>query len=47
MNDPLVKISQVSKTFPGDSRSAIDHISTEIPKGKIVGLVGPIWRRKH
>lgn len=37
----LVQISNVSKVFPGRVDPALDNISSTIPKGKIVGLVGP------
>lgn len=39
--DDFVKISNLSKTFDKHSQSALYSISTDIPKGKIVGLAGP------
>jgi len=41
LSAPLVRIQNLSKTFPKPFVTALDNISTEIPKGKIVGLVGP------
>lgn len=41
MNDVLVEINQVSKQFSGHSALALDAISGVIPKGRIMGLVGP------
>ncbi len=38
---PLVKISNVSKTFPGGAPPALEAISTGILSGRITGLVGP------
>lgn len=37
----LVQVSQVSKTFPPSTKAALDKITFTIPKGTIVGLVGP------
>lgn len=37
-NPPIVRIDNLSKNF--DSVKALDHISLEIPEGKIIGLLG-------
>lgn len=36
---PIVKIEDLSKAF--DQVQALDHVSLEIPEGKIIGLLGP------
>jgi ABC-2 type transport system ATP-binding protein len=41
VNPPLVTIKALFKTFQNPLTHALNNISTEIPKGKIVGLVGP------
>jgi ABC-2 type transport system ATP-binding protein len=41
MKEALVKIQSVSKKFDKHSPSALDNINAIIPKGEIVGLVGP------
>lgn len=41
MNDNLVEIKNLSKVFPGRPQPSLDKINAQIPKGKIVGLVGP------
>ncbi|MCA6600121.1 MAG: ABC transporter ATP-binding protein, partial [Pseudanabaena sp. M57BS1SP1A06MG] len=40
MND-FVYINNLSKKFPGAAQPALDAIEAVIPKGKIVGVVGP------
>ncbi len=37
----LIAIQNLSKTFPSMQQPALQNIEAEIPKGKIVGLVGP------
>lgn len=37
----LAEISNLTKVFPGRVDPALDNVSATIPKGKIVGLVGP------
>lgn len=39
VNEPFVVIQEVSKVF--DKQMALDQVSAVIPKGEIVGLVGP------
>ena len=41
VDEILVEIKDLSKVFPKQSKPALDHINAVIPKGKIVGLVGP------
>lgn len=41
MNDPAVSLQGISKQFPKQKSKAIDGITTDIPQGKIVGVVGP------
>lgn len=41
MSEILVNIDNVSKTFPNQTIPALELIKATIPKGKIVGLVGP------
>lgn len=39
--EPLVIVQDVSKTFPPSAHTALSQITTQVPQGKIVGLVGP------
>lgn len=41
MNAPLVDIRELTKIFPNETKPAIDNISVTIPKGQLVGIVGP------
>lgn len=41
MNNELVEIKDLTKIFARDFPPALQHIKASIPKGKIVGLVGP------
>ncbi len=41
MNEDLVVIDHVSKSFSEDSPPALQDITATIPKGELVGLVGP------
>jgi ABC-2 type transport system ATP-binding protein len=41
MNEPLVTLTSVFKKFEKEPSYALDNISATIPKGEIVGLVGP------
>lgn len=41
MNDILVACNNVTKQFDHEIKPALDSITANIPKGKIVGLVGP------
>ncbi len=36
-----ITLDEVTKTFPGTTRPAVDHLDLEIPPGAIVALVGP------
>ncbi len=38
---PIITITNISKTFPNTPTAALSNISATIPKGEIVGLVGP------
>ena len=37
----MISLQGLSKTFPGQSRPAVDELSLEVPEGEIVVLVGP------
>lgn len=41
MNEPLVKIENLSKVFSPDFPPALENINVSIPRGEIVGLAGP------
>lgn len=41
MSESLVQIEGISKTFPDRPAPALENISASIPKGKIIGIVGP------
>ena len=41
MSEILVEIQGISKSFPTQNTPALKNITASIPKGKIVGLVGP------
>jgi cell division transport system ATP-binding protein len=36
----VIRFEKVSKTYPGQSRAALDHVSVDIEKGEFVFLVG-------
>ena len=39
--DAAIDIEGLSKTFPSSPTAALSHISAQIPRGQMVGLVGP------
>ena len=39
MTQPIIKVNSISKRFGGNK--AVDHVSIDIPKGSILGLIGP------
>jgi osmoprotectant transport system ATP-binding protein len=41
IGDPMIRLQDLSKTFPGQSRPAVDHLDMDIAAGEIVVLVGP------
>ncbi|MDD5275932.1 MAG: ATP-binding cassette domain-containing protein [Methylovulum sp.] len=41
MNDALVTLEAVSKSFPGTDKPALENISSALWPGRITGLVGP------
>lgn len=41
MNDSLVEIQNISRVFSPDNPPALNHITASIPRGEIIGLVGP------
>lgn len=41
MEDTLIEIQGLSKIFPKEKFPALDNFSATIPKGQLVGLVGP------
>jgi osmoprotectant transport system ATP-binding protein len=38
---PMIRLEQLTKTFPGQARPAVDDLTLDIPEGEIVILVGP------
>ncbi len=41
MNEPFIVIKNLSKRFPKAQTSAVQNIDAVIPKGQIIGIVGP------
>ncbi|GAA4428137.1 hypothetical protein GCM10023169_28930 [Georgenia halophila] len=41
MAEPMIRLSDLSKSYPGQQQPAVDRISMEIQEGEIVVLVGP------
>ena len=41
MSQPMIRLSHVTKTFPGQTTPAVDDLSFDIDEGEIVVLVGP------
>jgi osmoprotectant transport system ATP-binding protein len=41
MNDAMIRLEHVSKTFPGGATPAVADLSFDVPEGEIVVLVGP------
>jgi osmoprotectant transport system ATP-binding protein len=39
--EPMIRLQDLSKTFPGQARPAVDHLDMDIAAGEIVVLVGP------
>jgi osmoprotectant transport system ATP-binding protein len=39
--DPMIRLQDLTKTFPGQARPAVEHLDMDIPAGEIVVLVGP------
>ncbi|MBA2634447.1 MAG: betaine/proline/choline family ABC transporter ATP-binding protein [Chloroflexi bacterium] len=39
--DPMIRLQQLTKTFPGQGRPAVEQLDMDIPAGEIVILVGP------
>ncbi|HLL38658.1 MAG TPA: ATP-binding cassette domain-containing protein, partial [Rubrobacteraceae bacterium] len=37
----MIRLENLSKTFPGQDQPAVDNLSMEIPEGEIVVFVGP------
>jgi osmoprotectant transport system ATP-binding protein len=40
-SDPMIRLEQVTKVFPGTEDPAVDALSLEVPEGELVVLVGP------
>jgi osmoprotectant transport system ATP-binding protein len=38
---PMIRLERLTKTFPGQSRPAVDELTLDVPAGEIVVLVGP------
>ncbi len=41
INDAMIRLEHVSKTFPGSGTPAVGDLSLEVPEGEILVLVGP------
>jgi len=41
INDPVIRISGLSKTYAGSDKPAIDNLSLEINAGEVYGFLGP------
>ncbi len=41
MKKKIIKVKNLSKKYPGDSKYALDHIELSINQGSIFGLLGP------
>ncbi len=41
MSDVMIRLDNITKTFPGMERPAVENLTLEIPRGEIVMLVGP------
>lgn len=39
--DSVISISGLTKTYPGSSHPALDHLNLEVGRGRIFGLLGP------
>ncbi len=39
--EPMIRLEDLSKVFPGQAKPAVDRVDMDIPKGEIVILVGP------
>ena len=40
-DQPAIRLSEVSKRFPGSDIEAVRRLSLDIPRGSIVALIGP------
>ncbi|NIY43233.1 MAG: ATP-binding cassette domain-containing protein, partial [Gemmatimonadetes bacterium] len=41
MPEPMIRLHNVTKVFPGATDPAVADLSMEVPEGQIVVLVGP------
>ena len=41
MSQPMIRLTHVTKTFPGQTIPAVGDLSFDIEEGEIVVLVGP------
>jgi len=39
--DAMIRLDQVTETFPGTSKPAVDRLTLDVPRGELVVLVGP------
>ena len=39
--DPMIRLENVKKVFPGSSRAAVTDLSLDIGRGECVTLIGP------
>ncbi len=39
--EPMIRLQQLTKTFPGQGKPAVEQLDMDIPAGEIVILVGP------
>ncbi len=40
MNSPVIKLSDVTYSYPGAQKPALENINLEIQAGEFVGIVG-------
>ena len=45
--DDVAQITNLCKTFKSPAITAIDGLTLSLPKGKVIGLVGPDGAGKH
>jgi osmoprotectant transport system ATP-binding protein len=38
---PTIRLTEITKRFPGAARAAVDDLSLDVPRGAIVALIGP------
>ncbi len=41
MTEPMISLQGITKTYPGQTRPAVQHLDMDVPQGEIVMLIGP------